>query len=268
MQQSKGVYKLYLYDDITAKEYDWFSVSDSETSAKHISKQLDEIPDGSVIELHINSNGGDANEGVAIYNALKQKNAQKTAYIDGAAYSAAFLPALGCDRIVAGLGSTALIHNMWTMACGNANDLRMAADQLDTMMASNRQIFLNKTGKSMTESDLVDLMSQEKMLTPKELMAFGLIDEIDGEDDGEEKPEHEEPDGDEPSTGEPDGDEGGEPMDPEPDDIPTDDPEDPEDPKKTKEACGNGKDPKEACGGSDEDEDKAKQSSAFFAQFF
>ena len=78
-QQAAGPTKLYLYDDVTKYGgFDWYtwSYSESETSANYFKEALEEIQDGSEIELHINSNGGSVSEGTAIYNLLKQKIAQ------------------------------------------------------------------------------------------------------------------------------------------------------------------------------------------------
>lgn len=171
-----GVYKIFLYDDIKSKNYSWFSTMDAETSAKKIAAKLEEIPDGTTIELHINSNGGEAKEGVAIYNSLVNKKAKKIAYIDGVAYSAAFLPALACDKIIMGLGTTALVHNMWAIVQGNAADLRKEADNLDKMMAANRGIFMSRYKG--TEEELIKLIESEEILTPKECVALGFADEI------------------------------------------------------------------------------------------
>lgn len=171
-----GVYKIFLYDEIKSKSFGWFSTTDAETSAKKIAAKLEEIPDGTTIELHINSNGGEAKEGVAIYNSLVNKQAKKIAYIDGVAYSAAFLPALACDKIIMGLGTTALVHNMWAIVQGNAADLRKEADNLDKMMAANRGIFMSRYKG--TEEELMQLIESEEILTPKECVALGFADEI------------------------------------------------------------------------------------------
>ena len=87
-------HKLYIYDDVTAYgTFNWstWSYEESETSAKYFQEQLAAIPDTATIELHINSNGGSVKEGVAIYSQLKQKNCKKVGYVDGVAYSVAFL---------------------------------------------------------------------------------------------------------------------------------------------------------------------------------
>ena len=95
-------HKLYIYDDVTAYgTFNWstWSYEESETSAKYFQEQLAAIPDTATIELHINSNGGSVKEGVAIYSQLKQKNCKKVGYVDGVAYSVAFLILQACDEL-------------------------------------------------------------------------------------------------------------------------------------------------------------------------
>lgn len=173
-------HKLYIYDDVTAYgTFNWstWSYEESETSAKYFQEQLAAIPDTATIELHINSNGGSVKEGVAIYSQLKQKNCKKVGYVDGVAYSVAFLILQACDERVMGLGTSALIHNMWMSVDGNAKELRKAADDLDTLMESNRQIFLEKS--NLEEQQLIDMMEAETFLTPDQCLEYGLIDKID-----------------------------------------------------------------------------------------
>jgi ATP-dependent protease ClpP protease subunit len=173
-------HKLYIYDDVTAYgTFDWntWSYKESETSAKYFKEQLAAIPDTATIELHINSNGGSVKEGVAIYSQLKQKNCKKVGYVDGVAYSVAFLILQACDERVMGLGTSALIHNMWLSVDGNAKELRKAADDLDTLMESNRQIFLEKS--NLEEQQLIDMMEAETFLTPEKALEYGLIDRVD-----------------------------------------------------------------------------------------
>lgn len=74
-QKVGNVTKIYLYDDIKEHgEFNWetYRRDESETSAKHFQKLLDEVPENGEIELYINSNGGSVKEGTAIYNKLKR----------------------------------------------------------------------------------------------------------------------------------------------------------------------------------------------------
>lgn len=192
-QQAAGnVHKLYIYDDVTAYgTFNWntWNYDESETSAKYFRDQLAAIPDTGTIELHINSGGGSVKEGVAIYTQLKQKNCKKIGYVDGVAYSVAFLILQACDERIMGLGTSALVHNMWMRVDGNAKELRKAADDLDVLMESNRKIFLERS--NLEEQQLIDMMEAETFLTPDQCLEYGLIDKVDSyqanEKDAQEK---------------------------------------------------------------------------------
>ena len=173
-------HKLYIYDDVTAYgTWNWntWSYEDSKTSAKYFQEQLENIPDTATIELHINSNGGSVKEGVAIYNQLRQKSCKKVGYVDGVAYSVAFLILQACDERIMGLGTSALIHNMWMSVDGNSKELRKAADDLDTLMEANRQIFMERS--NLEEQQLIEMMEAETFLTPDKAMEYGLIDRVE-----------------------------------------------------------------------------------------
>lgn len=179
--QKENKVLLYIYDDVTEYgSFNWntWEYEDSETSAKYFREKLNEILDGTTIELHLNSNGGEVDQGVAIYNLLKQKESHKIGIVDGVAHSVAFLILQACDERKMCLGTTALIHNMWMSCYGNAKQLRKYADDLDDMMESNRQVFLERA--TISEEELIELMDNETYLTPDKAKEYGLIDEILG----------------------------------------------------------------------------------------
>lgn len=214
-QSARNVYQMYIYDNICKRKIDWstWEVLESETSAKYFQKVLADIPANATIELYINSQGGDAIEGTAIYNQLVRHPAQKTGYVDGVAYSAAFLILMACNHIVMGLGTTALCHNMWLETAGNATELRKAADDLDKLMESNRKIFLQRC--NMSEEELKNLMEEERILTPEECLAYGFCDEVSQQQAaGTDEPPEDNPPEDNPPE-----------DDPPEDDPPEDDPE-------------------------------------------
>lgn len=182
LKQEAGteVFKLYIYDDVSEYgAFDWWTweYTESETSAEYFRKALAEIPESATIELHINSYGGDVKEGVAIYNQLKQKKCKEiVAYVDGLAYSIASVILQAADRRIMGLGTSLLIHNMWIQAAGNANELRKIADDLDVLMESNRQIYLERV--NITEAELIEMLDNETYLTPEEAVEKGFADEV------------------------------------------------------------------------------------------
>lgn len=182
VQEGTGhIHEIYIYDSITERgkfNYETWNFDESETSAKHFTKLLAEIPDNDEIVCYMNSNGGEVKEGVAIYNQLKRHKAHKTVYVDGFANSVASLICMAFDKIVMGLGTSMLIHEMWLCISGNAAQLRKAADDLDDLMESNRQVYLERSNGRITEEELRVLMSNEKFLTPEECIEYGFADEI------------------------------------------------------------------------------------------
>jgi len=179
------VHQLYIYDDVSEYgTFDWWTweYEESKTSAEYFRKALAEIPETDTIELHINSYGGSVKEGVAIYNQLKQKKCKEiVAYVDGFAYSIASIILQAADRRVMGLGTSLLIHNMWLAVAGNAEDLRKAADDLDVLMESNRQIYMEKV--NITEDELIEMLNAETYLTPQQAVEMGFADEVNSKTD-------------------------------------------------------------------------------------
>lgn len=179
------VHQLYIYDDVSEYgTFDWWTweYEESKTSAEYFRKALAEIPETDTIELHINSYGGSVKEGVAIYNQLKQKKCKEiVAYVDGFAYSIASIILQAADRRVMGLGTSLLIHNMWLSVAGNAEDLRKAADDLDVLMESNRQIYMERV--NITEDELIEMLNAETYLTPQQAVEMGFADEINSKTD-------------------------------------------------------------------------------------
>lgn len=180
-EAGSDVHKLYIYDDVS--EYGTFNwqtweFDESETSAGFFKKALAGIPESATVELHINSYGGSVKEGIAIYNQLKQKKCKEiVAYVDGFAYSIASVIMQAADRRVMGLGTSLLIHNMWLSVAGNAAELRKAADDLDVLMESNRQIYMERV--NITEDELIEMLNNETYLTPEQAVEMGFADEVD-----------------------------------------------------------------------------------------
>ena len=189
-------HKLYVYDEVRAEgRFNWstWDYEESETSAKYFRDQLDAIPDGEAIELHVNSAGGEVGEGVTIYNLLRQKSnagSRLVGYVDGMAYSVAMDIIMACDEIHMGLGTSMFLHNPWAYASGNADQLRSMADQLDALADASRQLYLSRS-KNLTEEELRQMMQKETMLAPDACLNYGFCDFVgeagaDGNDPREE----------------------------------------------------------------------------------
>lgn len=175
---------MYIYGDVEGDYYDWWNDREvkSETSANHFREELAKYPDAKKINIYINSYGGSVFEGTAIYSQLKRHPAQKTVFIDGFACSVASVIAMAGDKVIMPRNTMMMIHNAWSMAIGNATQLRKVADDLDTIMEGNRQAYLEKSNGKITEEKLMELLEAETWLTADKCLEYGFCDEVLGRD--------------------------------------------------------------------------------------
>ena len=91
------------------------------------------------IDLHVNSPGGDVWDGFAIYNILAASGKTVHGFVDGLAASIASVLLMACDTIEMPENAYLMIHDPWTLAIGNARELRPEADRLDTSARRSRK---------------------------------------------------------------------------------------------------------------------------------
>lgn len=176
--------EMYVYGDVKGDSYDWWTdeVIESETSANHFRQELAKYPNATQIKIYINSYGGSVFEGTAIYSQLKRHSAEKTVYVDGFACSIASVITMAGDKVIMPRNTMMMIHNAWNCVCGNAEQLRKAADDLDVIMQGNMQAYLEKSKGKITEEKLIELLRAETWLTAEQCLEYGFCDEILGQD--------------------------------------------------------------------------------------
>lgn len=152
-------------------------MNDVETSAVSFKQALKDLGDVKDITLNINSPGGSVFSGISIYNMIKSHDANITANIQGLAASVATVIAMAADKVIMPSNSMFMIHNAWTLAIGNAKDLRKQADDLEKI---NATIFNSYVAKNpdIDHALLQNMMDEETWLTAQECKDLGLIDEI------------------------------------------------------------------------------------------
>lgn len=175
---------MYIYGDVEGDYFDWWEweMVESETSANHFREELNKYPNIRQINLYVNSYGGSVYEAMSIRNQLKRHPAHKTGYVDGFACSAASFILTACDEVLMYSNTMQMIHDMWNVSVGNARDHRKMADDLDTIMAGNRQAYLEKSNGKITEEKLIELLEAETWLTAQQCVEYGLADKIIGKE--------------------------------------------------------------------------------------
>ena len=129
-----------------------------------------------VVNVEINSPGGDAFAGLAIYNALKSSGKEIVVKVMGVAASAASLIAMAGDKIIMPKNTFMMVHNPWSFAMGNADELRDTADTLDKIGASLQATYVSRTGQS--EDKIKELLSKDTWLTADESLELGFATEV------------------------------------------------------------------------------------------
>lgn len=127
------------------------------------------------LTIQINSQGGSVQDGVAIYNAIKQHPARVTVEINGWALSISSFIAMAGDRICMASNGLLMLHNPWISAAGDAAELRKTADVLD----KTREALISgysRSGKSRAE--IIALLDAETWFTADEALAAGFADEV------------------------------------------------------------------------------------------
>ena len=117
--------------------------------------------------------------GLAICNLLKQASAEghKTASrVIGIAASMASAIACGCDDMKIDANAFLMVHNPWTMALGNALDLRKEAEVLDQYRDALLAIYRTKFETS--DEVIKKMLDDETWIIGSQAGAFGLKAEV------------------------------------------------------------------------------------------
>ena len=128
---------------------------------------------GERVTIEINSAGGLCIPGFAIANSIKNSQAHVVAHVVGLAASMASVVMCACDEIQLEEGSFVMIHNPWSWAEGDAEELRKEAEVLDTMKAGIMAFYRAKfPGKS--DEEISGLMDAETWMTGTDALRAGL----------------------------------------------------------------------------------------------
>jgi len=159
-----------IYGDITS--WEWL---ESDISSYTLAKEIEGL-DVDVINVYINSYGGEVAEGLAIYNQLKRHKAKIKTYDDGFACSAASVIFMAGDERIMANSSLLMIHNVWMYTAGNANQLRKQAEDLDIITQASINAYMNCV--NITEDELKGMLDNETWIAPSDALEMGFATSI------------------------------------------------------------------------------------------
>ena len=159
-------------------EAGWFT-SDGAVIAKDFRKALEGLKN---VTVHINSPGGDVMAGAEIYSALREHSlngeGRVKVIITALAASAASVVAMAGDEIQISPVAYMMIHNPWTIAMGDAKELRKTAKVLDEISEGLISAYQTRTGKDRDE--LKKMLENTTWMSAVTCVEEGFADEIIG----------------------------------------------------------------------------------------
>ncbi len=167
----KGETEILIYEEIGHDP--WFGGG---VGAKDIAKVLKDTPKGDSILVRLNSPGGDAFEGMAIYNQLVQSGREIVTQIDGMAFSAASFIFMAAPVRKMAENSVIMIHEAWGLAIGTATEMRNRANLLEELNHKIADMYVAVSGQG--REDVDQWMADETWITiaPEE---DGVLDALD-----------------------------------------------------------------------------------------
>lgn len=129
---------------------------------------------GRQVTIRLNSPGGNAADGVAIYNQLRMHPGGVVVHVDSEASSAASIVAMGGTQVLMARGSLLMIHNPYSIVAGDADRHRQAAAFLENVTSAVIDIYHAKT--AIARDKIAAWMAVETWWTADAAVADGLAD--------------------------------------------------------------------------------------------
>jgi ATP-dependent Clp protease, protease subunit len=157
--------------------YSWWGES---FSASDIDNALNEAGNNDVV-INLNSPGGDAFAGIAIYNRLKRHEGKVTVHVDGWACSAASLFPAAADDTIMGLGAMIMIHPASSGVWGTKTEMRKEADVLEELEEGIIDIYMTKA--KVSREEIREKVDAETWFSAKKAVEIGFASKVEGADD-------------------------------------------------------------------------------------
>lgn len=179
------VTELYIYGEIRKPSLieQWLEIEDeTRVDAFSFKDALNNVDTPNLV-VRINSVGGSVNEGLAIYSLLKDFKGHLITKVDGWACSAASVIFMAGQERIMPESALLMIHNAWTYAEGDQNELRKAADDLEMITKPSINIYCSKTGLS--ENEIKDMMNKETWMDYNVAFEKGFATNVEKDGDAQ-----------------------------------------------------------------------------------
>mgnify|MGYP006296009477 CR=1 FL=1 len=127
---------------------------------------------GTIVRVHIHSDGGDLHAGLAAMDFLRSCKSHIVTIAEGMCASAATFIFLGGDKRIVEPNAYLLIHQLGSDFWGKYEDMKDEMKQCDRLMKRMKKIYLCET--SLPESKLNKLMKRDLYLSHRQCVKYNI----------------------------------------------------------------------------------------------
>ncbi len=164
--------EIYLYGGVGME-----TTSGDMFSANDVAKALSKLK-GQSVQVYIDSPGGSATMGLAIYEQLKRHRGGVDTFVDGLAASCAAIVFMAGSKRSMARNAKLMIHSSWTGVEGNAKSLTDTADTLKKIDATMVSIFAEAS--NLSRERIQTMLAAETWFNAEEALQAGLATSIVG----------------------------------------------------------------------------------------
>lgn len=179
-QSESGENEIWLYGDIVDDaNYEFYLMWNGDGTAispRMIREKLAAF-EGADVSIRIHSQGGFVDDASAMRAIISDYPGKVTCKVDGLCASAAMMLAISGDKVVMQDSAYLMIHNPWTRASGDVDELKKIIRMLQATKEGIIQAYMSKCNLSHDKLD--KMMSDETWMTANEALEFGFVDVID-----------------------------------------------------------------------------------------
>ncbi len=161
--------EVFIYEDVGAG---WFGG----VTAKQFADDLKAAGQVDTIDVRIASYGGSVIDGLAMYRQLAEHKARIVVHVDSVAASIASVIAMAGDEIIIAEAGSMMIHDAWTIAAGNADELQAVVNDLKAASAQIADIYAKRTGN--TVDKVKKWMGETKWFYGQEAVDAGFANSL------------------------------------------------------------------------------------------
>jgi ATP-dependent Clp endopeptidase proteolytic subunit ClpP len=143
---------------------------------KDVQRQIQDQPKADTLLVHINSIGGDVNEGFAIHDVLKASGKKIITQVEGLCASIATIVALAGEERRMTANSEFMIHCPVMWGGGTAEELQKQAEYLQEWEDKILDFYVQNTGSD--RGKIKEMYKEETFLTSEEAKEYNFITDI------------------------------------------------------------------------------------------